>query len=196
MDKRRILTVTAAVAAFAALAMPAALAGSDPTDIAVTGGSLSATTPTVTDFAAVTLDGTAKPTTATMGNWSVTDARGTGLGWRVTVQATQFAEWDATLNAGAGGYVTSGKKLAQNSLKMPAPTVAANGTLSALPAITAGGPYTIDGAGAVTVASAALDAGMGIFDFTSGGALTLTVPSSAYARTYRSDVNVSVVSGP
>ncbi|MDP9069504.1 MAG: WxL domain-containing protein [Actinomycetota bacterium] len=195
MKMRRFATSLLAVTVVSTLAMPAASAATDPTDISLTGGDLTATTPTVGDFAAVTLDGTAKSTTAAMGTWDVTDARGTGLGWNLTFQATQFAEWDSTLNAGAGGYVTGGKKLAASSLKMPVPSVLADGTLSALPTILTG-PYTLDSGSAVKVASAALDAGMGNYDFTPGGSLTLTVPANAYARTYRSEVTVSVVSGP
>ncbi len=195
MKMRRFATSLVAAVVVSTAAMPAAFAGTDPTNISITGGELTATTPTVADFAAVTLDGTAKPTTAAVGAWDVTDARGTGLGWNLTFQATQFAEWDSTLNAGAGGYVTGGKKLVTNSLKMPAPSVVADGTLSALPTILTG-PYTLDSGSAVKVASAALDAGMGNYDFTSGGGLTLTVPSSAYAKTYRSEITVSVVSGP
>ncbi len=190
MKMRRFATSFVALAVAASVATPA-FAGTDPTDISVTGGDLTATTPTVGDFAAVTLDGTAKPTTASLGNWDVTDARGTGLGWHLTFQATQFAEWDTATST----YVTNGKTLAANSLKMPAPSVVADGTLSALPTILPG-PYTLDGGSAVKVASAALDAGMGNYDFTPGGSLTLTVPSSAYAKTYRSEVTVSVVSGP
>lgn len=194
MNARRFATGLAAVVIAAGAAMPTAFAA-DTTDITLTGGELTITTPTVSDFAAVTLDGTAKSTTATLGTWSVTDARGTGLGWNVTTQATQFAEWDSTLNSGAGGYVTGGKTLATGSLKMPVPSVVADGTLSALPTILAG-PYTLDNGSAVKIASAALDAGMGKYDFTPGGSLTLTVPASAYARTYRSEVTVSVVAGP
>ncbi len=195
MKMRRFASSLIAAAVVSAAVMPVASAATDPTNISVTGGELAATTPTVADFAPVTLDGTAKPTTATVGAWDVTDARGLGLGWNLTFQATQFAEWDSTLNGGAGGYVSGGKKLAANSLQMPAPAIAADGTLSALPSIF-GGPYTLDSGSAVKVASAALDAGMGNYDFTSGGDLTLTVPSSAYAKTYRSEVTVSVVSGP
>jgi hypothetical protein len=187
MHLRRILMTGVATFAIAATSLPAFAA--DPTDVVVAAGGLAISTIAVGDFAGVTLDGTAKTTTATMDGFNVNDARATGAGWNVTVQATQLAEHNGT------AYVASGKTLAANSLSMPAPTVAANGTTSAAPSMT-GGPYTIDAASAVKIASAATDAGMGSYDFTQGGSLTLSVPTSTYARTYRSDVTVSVVSGP
>lgn len=178
---------------FSALVAPAAFAQqteSDDTNVTVLGGSLSQTALTVGDFPDVTLDGTAKTVTATMSDFSVTDSRGSGDGWNVTAQATQFLEWDA----GTGDYVTGGKTLPTSSLSMPEPTVAADGTTSPPPAITTG-PYTIDAGGAVKFASAAADTGMGKYDFTTG-ALTLSVPANAYAKQYRSDVTLDLVSGP
>jgi hypothetical protein len=189
----RHLTAAAAAGAMvlAAASAPAAASGHD-TNVTISGGLLAITEPTVGDFTGVTLDGTAQTTTATFADFTVTDPRGTGAGWNVTVQASQFAEWDT----GGGAYVASGRTLAQNSLSMAAPTVAGNGTTSAVPAIT-GGPYTLDGGTAVKVASAAVDTGMGTFDFTQPAApLTLSVPASVYAATYRSTVTVSVVTGP
>ena len=188
MKLSKKVMVVGAVTALVGLVVPAAHAA-DPTDVIVSAGSLSITSPTVANFTAVTLDGTAETTTAAMDAFSVTDARGTGAGWNTTVQATQFAEHNGTI------YVASGKTLAQNSLSMPAPTVAANGTDSANPTITAG-PYSIDDTAAVKVASAATNDGMGTYNFTQSGPLTLSIPSTAYATTYRSDVTVSVVTGP
>lgn len=189
-------TSIAATAVIATSFAPSAFAA-DATDVTVTGGSLGITVdPTVGNFTAVTLDGTAKTTTASFDGFEVNDARGTGAGWNVTVQATQFAEWDSALNAGAGGYVTGGKTLAQNSLSLAAPTVAADGTTSAAPSITAG-PHNVDAASAVKIASAATNAGMGKYDFTQATTpLTLSIPTSAYAKTYRSTLTVSTVTGP
>lgn len=179
----------AIVAGAAVIATPGALAA-DAADLVITSGSLSSPTVAVGNFGGITLTGSAQTSNATMDAFSVTDARGTGGGWNVTAQATQFKEWDGA------AYVTSGRTLPASSLSMAAPTVAANGTTSAAPSITAG-PYTLDGAGAIKIASAAADTGMGRYDFTTGlSSLTLSVPSTAYAKTYRSELTVSVVAGP
>jgi hypothetical protein len=145
-------------------------------------GSLDVTTPDVDDFADITLNGTALTTTATMETFTVTDSRGTGVGWNVTVQATQFMSGGHTLPLG--------------SVSMPQPNVAKSTPQStALPAIMSG-PYAIDGISAVKIASAAADgSGEGSYIFTPG-LLTLSVPASTYAGTYTSTVTVSVISGP
>ncbi len=174
MNRRYRVRVLAAVLAPALpVTAPAAVAQS-----------LSPNPVTVSDFAPVTLDGTAKTTTAPVSNFSVTDP--SGGGWRVTVQATQFREFDGV----TGQYVTGGKTLPVGSLMMPAPTVVpATGQIT-IPA----GPHAIDGA-SVQLASAPAGTN-GTYHFTQGGPLTLTLPSSAYARVYRSEVTIALASGP
>ncbi|HWH31302.1 MAG TPA: WxL domain-containing protein [Egibacteraceae bacterium] len=190
MLKRKIAAVAATVALAGAIAAPAAAS-----EVAVTGGSLAFTSaPVAGDFSALTLDGTTKTTTAAVPAFEVNDSRGTGAGWNITVQGTQLKEWDGALNAGAGGYVTGGKTIATSSLALSQPTVAADGTTSAAPSITAG-PYTIDAGSAVKIASAAVDTGMGKYDF-GATTMTLTVPPNTYAKTYRSDVTVTLATTP
>lgn len=184
--------------AFAAVAGSVLVAGlgapafaQDATTVAVTGGTLGITTaPLAGDFAGVTLDGTAKTTTTTFDNFQVNDARGNGAGWNVTIQATQMAEHNGT------AYVTGGKTLPSTSLSLANATVAAVDTTSAVPTMTAGS-YSLTST-AVKIASAAVDTGMGKYDisFAAGNDLTLSVPASAYARTYRSDVTLTLASTP
>lgn len=143
--------------------------------------------PAVGDFVVVTLDGTVRTTTSSMDPFSVTDARGSGTGWKVTIQASRFRQWDG------GAYVAGGRDLPAGSLAMPAPQVTAQGTDSAFPVVTPG-PYAIDGA-TITVAVAGAGAGMGTYAFTPAD-LTLTVPAGAYAATYRSEIAISITSGP
>lgn len=69
---------------------------------------------TVSDFAPVTLTGTASPITATMSDFSVSDTA--SVGWNVTVAATQFREFDS----GTNRYVQGGRALPVGSLSMVA----------------------------------------------------------------------------
>lgn len=139
---------------------------------------------TVSDFAPVTLTGTASPTTATMSDFSVTDTA--GAGWNVSVAATQFREFDSQ----TGKYVSGGRALPVGSLSMVAPSVDPTSASVAV----AAGPHDIDGA-TVKVVSAGSGTS-GTWQFTQGGPLTLTVPASAYAVVYRSEITVAVASGP
>lgn len=149
---------------------------------------LSMTLPTVSDFQPIVLTGSSTTTTATMSDFSVSDSRETAEGWSVTAAATQFREWNGN------GYVSGGRALAPGSLSMPAPSVSAVDTQSPPPVVTPG-PYSIDGS-SIKIASAAADTGKGTYSFTQGGPLTLTIPASAYAATYRSEVTLSLASGP
>jgi hypothetical protein len=182
--------ITASILAACALAImtPAAFA-SDSTSVTVTGGTLTITNPLAADFPGVTLNGADQTKTASLATFAVEDARGSGAGWNVTAQATRFSEVDGT-----GALVTGGKQLPVSSLAMSQPTVAADGTTSAAPSITAG-PYTIDGGSAVKVASAAIDTGMGRYDF-GATTLSLTVPANAYAKSYKSEVTITAASAP
>lgn len=162
---------------------------SDATQVEVKGGALSVDKPNVRDFAPVTLNGSPKTTTASMRPFSVADATGTGAGWKLAAQASQFAEADPT-----GAYVPGGKTLPTESLSLDGLTVAPDGTTSPPPMVQAG-PHILDGPGAVTLLTASAGAGMGRFVVTPSP-LTLAVPSDAFARTYRSDVTLSLVSGP
>ena len=183
MTKTRRIALLAGVF-FAATAMLGGTALAAST-VLIKAGSLTITTPTVGNFADVTLDGSAHTTNASVGTFNVIDATGSGSGWKVNVQATQFTTGGATPIL-----------LAASSLQLAAPTVAAVGTASAVPSIVSG-PYTIDAGSAVKIASAAANAGMGTYLFTPpASALTLSIPASAYVGTYSSTVTVSVVTGP
>jgi hypothetical protein len=165
--------------------MGGAADSSSETQVVLTAGSsLDITEPEVGDFGTLVLDGTAKEATAAVSNLRVTDPRGTGEGWHVTVQATQFTD-QATL-----------RTLPLHSLSMATPSVARHdSTSSGLPTLQ-DGPYYIDDTGAVRIASAAVGDGMGSYDFTEGADLTLSVGADAHAGVYTTTVIVSVIAGP
>lgn len=183
---RARITFTAAAAAVALVAVGGA-ASAATSEVVVSGGTLAMTAPSVGNFTGITLNGTAQTTSASVGTFSVDDPTGSGNGWKVTAQATQLKEYSTA------GYVTNGKALPPSSLSLSAPTVtAAAGTTSTAPTTTGG---VLDAGGAVKIATAALETGMGKYDF-SATTMTLSVPSDAFARTYRSDVTVTLASAP
>lgn len=159
-----------------------------PTSVSVASGVLGVAVPTVNDFAVITLNGAAQSVEAALEPFSVTDARGNGQGWTLNLRATAFQEWDGT------AYVAGGKTLPEGSLSLPGLSVVGDGTDSGAPEVMAG-PHILD-AGAVAAAVAGAGVGMGRFTFSPAGGLRVAVPASAYARTYRSDLSLSVTSGP
>ena len=176
--RRLAISTVAAGTLFATAFTPGAFAA-DTTTATVTGGSLAITNPLAADFEARSITGVAQTTTAALDAFSVSDLRGSGAGWHVLAQASPF---------------TSGANvLAAGSLSTPALTVTANGTDSADPTMT-GGSYVLDGT-ALQIASAALNDGMGKYDF-SASTLSLALPADVFAGAYASTVTISVVTAP
>ena len=187
----RLVGAAFAMSALAVAAMaPAAHAAADPTNVTVTAADFTLGAISVGDFGAVTLDGTANTTTATMAAFSVDDSRGSGAGWSVTIGATEFAEWDGST------YVTGGKTIGASRTSLGTAGVAKVDATSSTPPTMTAGAYTLDAGSAVKIASAAADgSGMGSYTITPG-TVSLTVDADTYARNYRSEVTVSLTSGP
>ncbi len=183
-----ILGLGAAVPAFA----------SGPTSVAISGTPVAGGALTPSNFSSIALDGiNQKTATATWSIGNVTDASGTGNGWNVSLSMTRLAQYDSTLNAGAGGYTTGGHLLGTSSIQVTTPPVvtlvgsgSAAGTVAPVAANT-----PLDTGSAVKLLSAAINGGMGSYSFSALTA-TLTVPAATYAATYRSDATVSLTSTP
>lgn len=194
--KKTKKTAVLVMAIAAATMATATIARADDSNVTITGDSLALGAISTSDFAGITLNGAAQSTTATMSGFSVTDPRGTGLGWNVTISASSFKEY------ASGAYVESGKTLGTSRFSMATATVAkADATSSDAPVMTAG-TYTLDAdadsdgtSEAVKIASAGTNAGMGSYTV-APGQLGLSVPASVYANTYRSDVTVTLSTGP
>lgn len=202
MGKTQKRSVVAALVAASLFALPltGAYASGGSSTVTLASGSLSMSGAAPGNFSA-TLNGSDQAVPATLGTYSATDSRGTGAGWHVTFQATTFACTSTDV-----GCPAAGDTFPASSLIMPPPTVAcASGTSctgkAAPPTISITTNTALDSGSAVTVASAALNKGMGTYNFTpgtitGGSNLQLTVPSTSYATTYHSTLTVSVVSGP
>lgn len=136
-------------------------------ELSIEGGELKfESVPNVNSFGTVQLTPDIQTvTTGFDGDVRVTDARGTGEGWRMQVQATQFQEVEP-----AGGFVggTSALTLPVGSLSIaPVESImqVSSGT-TVLPTSAISSDQVIDNGSAVTVVSAGTDEGMGMFDIT------------------------------
>ncbi|HZU11250.1 MAG TPA: WxL domain-containing protein [Chloroflexota bacterium] len=173
------------------------------TQVALTGGTLGVTGGSPGTFSA-TLTGSNQTADTTLGTYTVTDATGTGLGWNVTFQATQFT---CTVGTDAG-CKTGLTTLPWNSLSIAPPSaVCASGSLcTGAPSDSISSNTAIDtGSGttpgsAVKVLSAAALSGIGSYTVTPGtigtGQLELAIPGNALATTYHSTITITVNSGP
>ncbi|MFN2617662.1 MAG: WxL domain-containing protein [Thermoleophilaceae bacterium] len=171
-------------------AAPAAI---DTTSVTLTGGTLDfSVAPTADDFTSTALTGSTQTLTTSFNDWRVNDARGSGAGWHVAMQASQFSN-GASLTLPAG------------SLTLKAPTVSKVDVLNpALPPVVSASPappWTLDGGSAITVVSAATATGQGEWNFDhanlSGSKdLALTIPANASAGTYTSTVTSTLSTGP
>ncbi|MGQ0431351.1 MAG: WxL domain-containing protein [Microthrixaceae bacterium] len=182
----RLAIIAAVAAVLGVFTAPSAWADGSPT-VVVTGGSLTLTSPVPPNFTGVTLSGAAQTTTATIPTFSATDARGTGVGWRISVAGTQFCE-----QLSGATCVVSGKTLPVGSLAAAAPTVAAGTGSGTVPTVSA--LAGVDGATS-TLASAALTNGMGTYNFGTSLA-TLSLAANVYAKTYVSTITYTLATGP
>jgi hypothetical protein len=183
------LAAVAPLAALVALVAPAvAGAAGGSTSVTLTGGSLSfSTTPSASNFATTALTGSQQTLHTELASWGVTDARGTGGGWHVTFQASQFT--------GPGPI-----SLPTGSLTLTAPAVAPNGVNLAAPPLVQGATFTLDGGSAVGIVHALEATGQGAWSMTQanllGGDLALTIPANAAAGTYTSNLTFTLAAGP
>lgn len=154
---------------------------------AVVAGALGVTTPPTVAFPAVTLTGTTQAATVALTPLTVTDLRGSGVGWTLSLQAPDFASGAGRILPFGGLQVTPG-----------APTATASGSTSAggltvgVPGAL-GGPDTTPG---VTLSSPltllTAPSGQGLGQYGTSAALTFTVPARAYTGSYSATLVLSV----
>jgi hypothetical protein len=188
----RVLVAAAVVALTMALSAGVAFADEDGTSGVLTGGDLSISNALEGGTFAGTLTGAAATLNANVAGggtefsgFQITDARGTGVGWQVTMVATQF-----------DNATQAGKDLALNSLTMPLLAVAKNDAgSSALPG-TLHAATTIDtgDAGVVMAACSAFGQGMGTYDFTAAESAPwqLAVTADEFSGTYNSTITTTL----
>jgi hypothetical protein len=215
---RTLVAAATAVSMLAGASSALAATSTDTTQFSVTAGTLAFTTvPDAANFPALTLNGQAQTLNATMGNFGVDDATGSGAGWNVTVagdnaggKSSVFKQY-CTNAGGCGahpfGYVASGYTLGQNSVTLNSTSAgfsAQNGTTGTAPTHQCNSGCFVDAAPAspVKVISAAASAGMGSYLTTGYTATSLAAaaPSTVQAllanEVYRVDLLWTLGTGP
>lgn len=169
----------------------AAFADSGTATVGVTAGNFTESGVTNVTANSVTLDGTDKTTSYTLGI-NVNDNTGSGNGWNLTITSTQF---DTAANCGSGHTLDTGASTVTNA------TPATNGT----------GTYTSPSNSvsyaALTVPAACPSAptpveifnaasGSGLGQFTITPTIQIAIPANTYAGTYTSTVTIALNTGP
>jgi hypothetical protein len=201
----------------AALVPASALAAeqADKTQFSVTAGSLAfSAAPAMPTLTAVTLKGESQKTNTEMTNFGVSDATGSGSGWKVSVagqsgsgKSAVFAQYCPKAKCGSEeeGYIGSGATLPADSLTLGstgASFTAEKESTGTAPTLQCASACNVDNASAVKIASAAEKAGMGTFKTTgwSATSLTLTTPSTTKAlpaeEVYRVNLLWTLATGP
>ena len=188
--KKRILTTFAVLGLLtgAAVAVYA-----ESVTLGITGGALSATAANVT-LSAVTLTGADQvPTSAAASNnWTATDARGSGGGWNLTIDSTDFTDGGAPLRT--IDISTVGKQFKIQLLDANVTTTSGNAKPTSSATVLTAIPEAP--AAPLKFVSAALDSGMGIYNLSPN--FELGVPAETYVgtATYTATITVTAVSGP
>jgi hypothetical protein len=173
---KRLTALT--VVALAAIAPASALAADVTSTGTVTAGTLSLSTAAAPTFSS-TIDGTDKTPNFTL-PLTVTDARGSGAGWKTELSSTAF---------------TSGAhSLAGDAATISGVTVACvDGATCTNPTNAVTYPVTLTET-AAKLYNAAADTGMGSFTVTP--TVDVKIPANVYAGTYTSTLTVAGTTGP
>lgn len=154
----------------------------------LTGGALSITTPAIAPFS-TTLTGLTQTVNAEMGAWSVTDARGTSLGYTITASATAPTVGGSAANAGTGASMALTPKTA---------TIAAGNTAGTVGPVATPAPVPLTTT-AATIESAAALTGQGTWNFAAdvagSGSLAVVIPGNAKPGAYSSTLTFTTA-GP
>jgi hypothetical protein len=154
--------------------------------VVVTAGTLSESGPATVSAGGVTLNGTDQTTTYALG-LTVTDARGNGGGWNLTITSTTFT-------TGTHSLPTTASSIGA------APTVSCVSGSTCTNPTSSGITYPLLVPAAATAPTpvklfnAAANTGMGSFTITP--TVTISIPANTFAGTYSSTVSVAIVSGP
>jgi len=152
---------------------------------AVVAGAFGVSAPASVAFPAVALTGAAQATTVALAPLTVTDLRGSGVGWTLSLQAPDFASGAGHTLPFGGLQVAPGAPLQGPDCASGAGQRGPRGALGGAdttPGVTLSSPLTL-----LTAPS-----GQGLGQYGTSAALTLTVPARAYTGSYSATLVLSV----
>ena len=176
---RALAAAGTAAAVFGLSGSPAAEADTTTLQGTVGAGALSVAAPTVSPFEA-TLAGTTQTVHTKVGAWSVTDARGSGEGYSVTLSASA-----PTISGSDASSPTAGTGFALQLTPSTATAASGNPT----PTGPVASPDVSLSTSAQTIENAAPNTGQGEWNFpadTGAGSLAVTIPADASDGSYSS----------
>jgi len=186
----------------------------------VTGGDLTITELGIANFTTVPLDGTTQTTTAVVADTTLTDSRGLGDGWQVSLKASAFILDDAHSFLLTGGVLGTDVVFDTDGTTVITPAVPSElstlgtlplsslelGTVSIAVATTGAGSTAItniavlqgkiDTATGITILTAPVDEGMGTYTVSMEPMTVTLLPATTYAGTYTSTVTQTIATGP
>jgi hypothetical protein len=144
--------------------------------------------PVISDFGAVTLNGSAQLSTATIAPFTIIDDTGSGAGWNLSLQVPEFQN-----GSGVGCATGATQSIAANTLTMDAPVVAAADNSTTMAGVTAEG--FVDFASPRRIVVADINHGAGTYTV-APQVMRFTVPTDSFAGAYCSEVTLALSSGP
>lgn len=144
----------------------------------VTGGTLSITNPSIATLSAKLLEGNVNTSAGKLGEIIITDNRGTGSGWSVTLTISDFTCCNGSFSIPA-----------KNLTITPGEIETLKGSYSG---VSAGSAYTLKSSSDLaTIITANSNSGMGSYKINPD--LTLLVPADAFAGKYSATLTITII---
>jgi hypothetical protein len=172
---------------FGALAITLATATPAAADLRIDDGN-GGSSPIISDFGDVTLNGSAQLASATIAPFTIIDDSGSGAGWNLSLQVPDFQN-----GTGVGCTTGATATIPANTLTMDAPVVAPADDSTTMDGVTA--QAFIDFTSPQKIIVADVNQGAGTYTV-APQPMRLTVPTNAYAGSYCSEVTLALSSGP
>lgn len=155
-----------------------ASAASTVLKVDITGGTLTITNPSIATLSAKSLEGNVNTSAGKLGEIVITDNRGTGSGWSVTLTVSDFTCCNGTFSIPA-----------KNLTITPGEIETLTGSFSG---VNAGSAYTLKSSSDIaTIITANNNSGMGSYKINPD--LTLLVPSNAFAGKYSATLTITII---